>query len=125
MCLTRKIKREKKRKYRNKIVPINDNLSLNNLKPPSPVFTTDELILCNGCNQKFSLESNEIQIHCAGCHKFYHCKIAGTCYGPNCYENIRGNIHRLSWCINCVPGIPENKINKLRTDKCICHQCSN
>ena len=79
---------------------------------PQPTFTTDEVILCNGCNQQFSLESKQIQIHCAGCNQFYHCKIAGTCYGKNCTENINGEIHHQSWCINCVPGISENKIVK-------------
>lgn len=147
MCCTRKLAREKKRvKKINPIPTIHESSSGSSSEysensfysvrspksvrsvhppPPSPTFTTDEILLCNGCNQDFSLESNKIQIHCAGCHKFYHCKIAGTCYGPNCSETIRGKTHHLSWCIQCVPGIPENNINKVRTDKCICHQCSN
>ena len=73
-----------------------------------------------------SLKSDKIQIHCAGCHRFFHCKIAGTCYGENCYtETRRGQRHYLSWCINCVPNIPENYEKPNRSVKCICHNCHN
>ena len=115
MCIP--INRKKKRKLKKKIK--------RNYIVPQTTFTTDEIILCNGCNQEFSLESKQIQIHCAGCNKFYHCKIAGTCYGKNCTENINGLIHHQSWCINCVPGISENNIVKSRDQKCICYQCYN
>ena len=116
MCITNKIKKQKKKIKKKKIYP----------KPNPPEFTTDEKILCHGCNYEFSLESNKIQIHCAGCHRFFHCKIAGTCYGKNCYtETKRGQKHYLSWCINCVPNIPENYEKNNRNDNCICHNCHN
>lgn len=112
MCFTKK-SRNKKIKN-NRVYP----------KPNAPSFKTYEKILCYGCQNEFTLDSNKIQIHCAGCHRFFHCKIAGTCYGTNCYtETMRGQQHYLSWCINCVPGIPENKINLDRTKQCICHKC--
>ena len=63
MCI--QINRKKKRKLKKKIK--------RNYIVPQTTFTTDEVILCNGCNQEFSLESNQIKIHCAGCNKFYHC----------------------------------------------------
>ena len=115
MCITRKIKKQKKIN-KNKIYP----------RPKPPRFEISEKILCNGCNYEYSLESEKIQIHCAGCHKFYHCKIAGTCYGKNCYtETNRGQKHYLSWCINCVPNIPQNYEKTNRNDECICHNCYN
>ena len=67
---------------------------------------------------------DEIKINCAGCDKFFHCKIAGTCYGEKCKEETRaGRLHRLSWCTNCVPKIPENKEKINREDPCICNKC--
>jgi hypothetical protein len=82
----------------------------------------DEVVQCQGCFQKFTLD--KIKINCAGCDKFFHCKIAGTCYGENCTSEFGTNqVHRLSWCINCVPGIPENKIRVKREDPCICNEC--
>jgi len=115
MCFTRKIKKQQKNLKKNKIYP----------QPDPPSLTIDEKIMCYGCKYDFSLDSDQIQIHCAGCHRFFHCKIAGTCYGENCYtETNRGQKHYLSWCINCVPNIPENNEKKNRTDKCICHKCN-
>ena len=67
----------------------------------------DENIRCSGCFQKFHLD--QIKINCVGCDKFFHCKVAGTCYDENCNEETRtGRLHRLSWCVNCVPKIPQN-----------------
>ena len=85
-------------------------------------FTMDENIRCQGCFQRFPLD--QIKINCAGCDKFFHCKVAGTCYGDNCKEETRaGRLHRLSWCTNCVPKIPENKEKNDRTERCICEKC--
>ena len=85
MCFTHKKIREKKKIKKTKIYP-----------EPSittPTFTMDESIRCQGCFQKFSLD--QIKINCAGCDKFFHCKVAGTCYGENCKEETRaGRIHR-------------------------------
>ena len=112
MCFTKKIKREQKRPKVKRVYP----------EPPPPTFTTDEKIRCSGCFKNFKLE--DIKINCAGCDKFFHCKIAGTCYGENCASETRvGRLHRLSWCINCVPNIPENREKTNRTDLCICKKC--
>ena len=37
-----------------------------------------EHLRCNNCNGKFTLRSEEIKIHCAGCDKFYHCGVVGV-----------------------------------------------
>ena len=76
MCFTRKKIKEKKKIKSSKIYP-----------EPRPTFTMDETIRCNGCFQKFTL--NQIKINCAGCNKFFHCKVAGTCYGDNCKGETR------------------------------------
>ena len=114
MCFTHKKIRGKKKIKSSKIHP-----------EPSitpPTFTMDETIRCQGCFLKFPLDG--IKINCAGCDKFFHCKVAGTCYGENCKEETRaGRLHRLSWCINCVPKIPENKEKVDRTEECICQKC--
>ena len=112
MCFTKKIKREQKRPKIGRVYP----------DPEPPSFTIDEVIQCSGCYNNFSLE--DIKINCAGCDKFFHCKIAGTCHGIHCKTELRpGKIHRLSWCINCVPHIPENNIRKSRDERCICKEC--
>ena len=117
MCFTRKLKREKKR-------PIKKKKSYKIYPEPisSPTFTMDETIRCSGCFQEFTLD--QIKINCAGCDKFFHCKVAGTCYGENCKGETRaGGFHRLSWCVNCVSKIPENKEKINRKDPCICKKC--
>ena len=113
MCFTRKIKSKKRYKIKSsKIYP----------NPSPPEFTMDESILCNGCFQRFTLD--EIKINCAGCDKFFHCKVAGTCQGDNCKQETRaGEFHRLSWCTNCVPKIPENVEKSNRGEPCICTKC--
>ena len=113
MCFTRRTNRKRKiNPKKNKVYP----------KEPLPEFTTDEMIRCGGCLVKFSL--TEININCAGCNKFFHCKVAGTCRGNKCVSltNV-GRIHRLSWCTNCVPNIPENKAKNSRDENCICKEC--
>ena len=115
MCFTHKKIREKKKIKKTKIYP------QPSITPPT--FTMDETIRCQGCFLKFPLD--EIKINCAGCDKFFHCKVAGTCYGENCKEETRaGRLHRLSWCINCVPKIPENKEKANREEPCICQKCN-
>jgi len=115
MCFTRKVKREQKRPKVNRVYPTSSG-------DQSPEFTMDENISCAGCYQRFSLD--KIKINCAGCDKFFHCKVAGTCYGQHCKEETRaGRLHRLSWCTNCVPKIPENKEKQDRTESCICNEC--
>ena len=120
MCFTHKTLRAKnknknkaknKHKYGTKIVPV-----------PEPAFTMDENIVCHGCFQRFPLDN--IQINCQGCDKFYHCKIAGTCNGPNCrVVTNSGQLHKLSWCVYCVPPLPQNKEKKSREEHCICKKC--
>jgi len=115
MCFTHKKIKEKRKSKKTKIHP------QPSITPPT--FTMDETIRCQGCFLKFPLD--EIKINCAGCDKFFHCKVAGTCYGENCKEETRaGRLHRLSWCINCVPKIPENKEKANREEPCICQKCN-
>ena len=113
MCFTHKKIREKNKIKSYKIHP----------EPIyKPTFTMDETILCNGCFQRFTLD--QIKINCAGCNQFFHCKVAGTCYGENCKEETRaGSFHRLSWCVNCVSKIPQNVEKVNREDPCICNKC--
>ena len=85
-------------------------------KPPPPKFTTDEVIQCYFCKYDFSLESNQIKIHCAGCNQFFHCNIAGKCIGKGCETDD----HKLSWCKSCVP---KNYFNMSGSKNCICYDC--
>jgi hypothetical protein len=122
MCFTHKKIKEKRKIKSLKIHPEPRNPEFTIPDPPTPEFTMDESIRCQGCFQKFSLD--QIKINCAGCDKFFHCKVAGTCYGENCKEETRaGRLHRLSWCTNCVPKIPENKEKVNREEPCICNEC--
>ena len=98
------------------------------VEPPVPTFTIDEVIECHGCHQPFPLICENgtpgIQIHCAGCDNFFHCKIAGTCYGVHCTETTTiGVMHHLSWCVDCVPIHPLNQEKSLRGSPCICAPC--
>ena len=106
-----------KKKKSNKITPIKKYTEDHRKE-----YSSNEHILCHGCKKCFSLESEEIKIHCGGCDKFFHCCIAGKCVGPNCtyVEKITGANHSLSWCIYCVPGLKENKVNG---ETCICEEC--
>ena len=115
MCFTRykkkKInkKNKKKKKKRNIVYPEESQIQTDHIQ-------------CAGCKQSFTLESNQIKINCAGCDRFYHCCIAGKCIGKNCsnHQTILGEIHQLSWCIYCVPGIPQNKVGG---KNCLCYEC--
>ena len=123
MCFTRKTKRayqknlmnKKKTKYQ--IYPL-----------PKPSFTPEEVIQCKGCNDYFPLISYErdvgIQINCAGCDRFFHCQIAGSCKGPHCNRSTSiGVKHHVSWCVNCVPEYAINKEKQTRGESCVCHEC--
>ena len=114
MCCFQKIKPDKiktaktksQKKYQTKIYPI-----------PAPTFTIDETIQCFYCKDSFSLESNQIKIHCQGCNQFFHCNISGKCIGKNC-KMTQG--HQLSWCKSCVP---DTSFNRKNDGLCICHEC--
>ena len=98
------------------------------VEPPAPTFSVEEVIECHGCHQPFPLlcDNGEpgIQIHCAGCDHFFHCKIAGTCYGIHCRDTTTiGQVHHLSWCVECVPRHPLNHEKILRGSPCICAPC--
>ena len=110
MCFTKK--KQKQKKLKKKIYP----------EPPPPEFTVDEKVLCSGCCLLFPL--TEIKINCAGCDKFFHCKIAGTCYGSKCNQKTNiGKNHKQVWCTGCVPDIPENNEKNTREELCICNEC--
>ena len=99
MCFTRRKIREKKERLKKQKYILNRYINLN--------LQWMKQIACSSC---FKDLLSQIKINCAGCDKFFHCKVAGTCYGENCKEETRaGRLHRLSWCVNCVPKIPENK----------------
>jgi len=77
-----------------------------------------EHLRCNHCDQKFTLRSEEIKIHCAGCDKFYHCGIAGECIGDGCTSRLgNGMIHRLRYCNSCAKEVYSD-------GTCLCSTCS-
>ena len=76
-----------------------------------------DVLLCGGCKQAFTLRSEEIKIHCNGCEKFFHCKIAGECQGKDCcIQRQDGTLHRARYCYDCV------KIN-YGNNQCLCKSC--
>ncbi len=80
----------------------------------------DEVLLCGTCKKAFSLKQNELSAICGGCNQFLHCGIAGKCVGPNCGNSV----HRLSWCIKCVPKTILINLYDLGPDKdCLCQEC--
>lgn len=124
MCCTART-RKIRNKYRDKkrVHPI-----------PAPKFSSEEQIQCKECSRYFPIVSTDeiqgIQMICAGCHNFFHCGIAGTCYGLLCEKETLpktgsriGEIHRQAWCIHCVPNIPENEEKSSREEPCICSEC--
>ena len=124
MCTQRLYK--KKRRGHKRVHPSQTRKS--HPKPPPPTFTVDEQIECQGCHQSYPLvsenEEQGIKIHCAGCNQFFHCQIAGTCCGTRCSQMTTiGTIHRLSWCVHCVPTCAMNKAKKNRDETCICTEC--
>ena len=79
-----------------------------------------EVLTCGTCKQSFVLSENKLSALCGGCSQFLHCGIAGKCVGPNCGNSI----HRLSWCINCVPKTIIINLQDLGPDKdCLCQEC--
>ena len=106
-CCMRKKTQEKYKKTPKKIYPL-----------PTPTFTIEEKIQCFFCKYSFSLESNQIKIHCQGCNQFFHCNISGKCIGKNC-KMTQG--HQLSWCKSCVP---DTSFNRKNNGLCICHECN-
>ncbi len=112
MCFTRRVNKQRKKKKIYRVYP----------EPPLPSFTTDEIIQCAACEEPFNLL--DIKINCAGCNQFFHCRIAGTCYGDKCkLKTNDGKIHRARWCMDCVPPIPKNNEKINIDDKCICKDC--
>ena len=76
-----------------------------------------DVLLCGGCNQAFTLRSEEIKIYCNGCEKFFHCKVAGECQGKDCcIKRQDGTLHRARYCYDCA------KIN-YGNNQCLCKSC--
>lgn len=120
----RKIKKIEKKynnnnnKRRNKIAP-ETNYDYKNSKVNEEFIEhmRKDVLLCGGCNTAFTLRSEEIKIHCNGCEKFFHCKIAGECQGKECcIKRQDGSLHRARYCIEC------SKIN-YEDNKCLCKEC--
>ena len=128
MCFTRrkskakKAKKEKKeKKYKRKIYP---ERTLEEVNKITTEEFSRECITCFQCKEIFNLESNEIKIHCMGCNQFFHCGIAGKCSGKNCCSiTMRGQYHRLSWCVNCVPKMKGNEAKPGGIGYCTCNDC--
>ena len=86
----------------------------------TPESFLNEVLSCGTCNKAFSLHQNKLSAMCGGCNKFLHCGIAGKCIGPNCGNSI----HRLSWCISCVPKTVIINLQDLGPNKdCLCLEC--
>ena len=76
-----------------------------------------EVLYCGGCKTPFPLQSNQLKIHCNSCNQFFHCNIAGECYGKDCkIIKDNGEIHRASYCIHCVGCIFD-------FNSCFCKDC--
>ena len=122
MCITRRTKRSKHKEHKKakrskRVYP----------EPPPPKFSLEERLQCHECKECFELSPVEglgIQMCCAGCHKFFHCGIAGTCRGPQCSAQTSiGIAHQLAWCIHCVPKIAMNREKNTRDERCLCQEC--
>lgn len=127
-CFVRTSKRAEKNIYRyrkNSIHPIkNDKNTKKSIKNDKNKIKENiqsiknECIYCNYCKKLCKLCDDEIKILCSGCNNFYHCHIAGKCRGTKCNHIINNNIHRFSYCLNCVD--PMTIVN----DTCLCNSCS-
>ena len=120
-CQRHRKKRVKgvKRYRKNSIYPseiVNSPTSTSRLTAKEYNHFVKEVIYCGGCKTPFNIGSNELKIHCNHCNQFFHCKIAGKCYGKDCMiKTENGEIHRASYCYGCVGKI---------TDKgCLCKDC--
>ena len=81
--------------------------------------STRAAILCNKCKKTFP--SDEMKIHCNGCHNFYHCGVAGRCIGTKCTIGIGEYSHSLGYCLTCVD--LKLSINTDNNNKCLCKNC--
>jgi hypothetical protein len=140
MCFGKYKKKNKRQKYKiNKIVPLRENKSKrdnydrvnnhNKIKEEHSIVSNQrkefhekfikEIIPCGFCSNKFNLGSNELQICCGGCDKFFHCHIGGKCQGENCSIIMPdGSVEYISYCLNCCdPYTTKNGF-------CICNNCS-
>ena len=99
---------------RNRVFPIQTRKAKK--KEFTEIFSL-ELIPCGGCQQVFTLGSDELKIHCNLCNQFFHCQIAGKCRGEDC-QIIKhtGYKHRARYCIHCVSRIFPN-------GECLCKEC--
>ena len=137
MCFGKYKKKNKRQKYKiNKIVPLRENKSnrenydhQNNHKEEHSIASNQrkefhekfikEIIPCGFCKKKFDLGSNELQISCGGCDKFFHCHIGGKCRGENCSITMPdGSIEHISYCLNCCDSYTA------KNGFCICNNCS-
>lgn len=137
MCFTiRKNKKNKKRKYKKKIHPEINHNEINHIEVKKTttdkvfgkvtVNLSQEYISCFKCKSIFDLGSDKLKIHCTGCNEFFHCGIAGKCSGKDCCsETMRGEYHRLSWCVDCVPKMEGNEEKINGEGYCVCNDCLN
>ena len=85
--------------------------------------------MCFTCSQNQQRKKKKIyrvypEPPLAGCNQFFHCRVAGTCYGNKCLlETSDGILHRARWCMDCVPPIPENNEKQNKNENCICKDC--
>jgi len=101
-----------KKRYKCKIVPVKNN-DINFMES-----FLRESMHCGNCRKIYSLNSNELKIHCNICNQFFHCGIAGECIGDDCriYDSDGKIKHRARYCNNCVSKI----YNK---ETCLCKYC--
>lgn len=139
MCFGKYKKKNIRNRYKpNKIVPLIENKSNkdkiervnnHNIKEEHSIASNQrkefhekfirEIITCGFCLQKFDLGSNELQISCGGCDKFFHCHIGGKCRGENCSITMPdGSIEHISYCLNCCDSYTA------KNGFCICNNCS-
>lgn len=110
---------------RNKIIPKKNHKTFNHSHDTLSESNhshdiLSELLTCGTCKTKFSLLENKISAICGGCNQFLHCGIAGKCVGPNCGNKV----HRLSWCIKCIPKTVIINLQNIGPDKdCLCQEC--
>ena len=122
------LKNPKKKKInhkKNKKLEIKENKSLiedrTKKKEEFTEIFLSEIIECGGCNENFTLRSGQLKINCASCDRFFHCNIAGTCVGADCFTIMDGQKHSLKYCMSCVN--PYLKINVMDNGLCLCKSC--
>ena len=133
MCFGKYKRKNSRIRYKiNKIVPFTDTIVSmdyhNKIKEEHSFKSREsikfhdefikEIIPCGFCNEKFNLGSNELQINCGGCDKFFHCHIGGKCRGDDCCIQMpTGEIERISYCLNCCDSYTA------KNGYCICNKC--